>query len=72
MMVRFLTHAQASLLTDMIHRSFQLRTDMALSTDKEFKPYAQKYAKDEDAFFSDFSKAFSKCVSALLSLLLPS
>ena len=69
MMVRFLTHAQASLLTDMIHRSFQLRTDMALSTDKEFKPYAQK---DEDAFFSDFSKAFSKCVLALLSLLLPS
>lgn len=45
---------------------------MALSTDKEFKPYAQKYAKDEDSFFSDFSKAFSKCVSALLSLRLPS
>lgn len=44
---------------------------MALSTDKDFKPYAQKYAKDEDAFFSDFSKAFSKCVPALLSLLLP-
>lgn len=38
----------------------QLRTDMALSTDKGFKPYAQKYAKDENAFFSDFSQAFSK------------
>ncbi|GAA5974323.1 hypothetical protein JCM8115_006761 [Rhodotorula mucilaginosa] len=44
------------------HSLMMLRTDMALSTDKEFKPYAQKYAKDEDAFFSDFSKAFSKLI----------
>lgn len=41
-----------------------LRTDMALTTDKEFRKYSQKYAKDEQAFFSDFSKAFSKCVAA--------
>ena len=40
---------------------------MALSTDKGFKPYAQKYAKDENAFFSDFSQAFSKCVFGALS-----
>ncbi|GAA5924321.1 hypothetical protein JCM3775_005658 [Rhodotorula graminis] len=39
-----------------------LRTDMALTTDKEFRKYSQKYAKDEQAFFSDFSKAFSKLI----------
>ncbi|GAA5914431.1 peroxidase [Sporobolomyces salmoneus] len=39
-----------------------LRTDMALSTDKGFKPTAQLYAKDENKFFSDFSKAFSKLI----------
>ncbi|GAA5824518.1 hypothetical protein JCM11251_000456 [Rhodosporidiobolus azoricus] len=39
-----------------------LRTDMALTTDKGFKPYAEKYAKDEQAFFGDFSKAFSKLI----------
>ncbi|GAA5906996.1 hypothetical protein JCM6882_000024 [Rhodosporidiobolus microsporus] len=45
-----------------------LRTDVALTTDKNFRPYAQKYAKDEQAFFADFSKAFSK----LLHLGVPS
>lgn len=38
----------------------QLRTDMALAQDKGFKPTAQLYAKDEEKFFSDFSKVFSK------------
>ncbi|BGP17066.1 hypothetical protein JCM10213_000296 [Rhodosporidiobolus nylandii] len=39
-----------------------LRTDMALTTDKAFKPHTQKYAKDEEAFFRDFSSAFSKLI----------
>lgn len=39
-----------------------LRTDMALTTDKAFKPTAQLYAKDENKFFSDFSKVFSKLI----------
>ncbi|BGP00316.1 heme peroxidase [Rhodotorula toruloides] len=39
-----------------------LRTDMALMTDKGFRQYTDKYAKDENAFFSDFSKAFSKLI----------
>ncbi|GAA6005528.1 hypothetical protein JCM11491_003674 [Sporobolomyces phaffii] len=39
-----------------------LRTDMALATDKGFKPTAQLYAKDEEKFFSDFSKVFSKLI----------
>lgn len=29
------------------------------STDPKFKPVVQEYAKDEDAFFRDFSKAFA-------------
>lgn len=32
-----------------------LPTDMALVEDKKFKPWVQKYAKDNDAFFQDFS-----------------
>ena len=28
--------------------------------DKKFKPFVEKYAKDEDAFFKDFSAAFSR------------
>lgn len=39
-----------------------LRTDMALTTDKAFRPWAEKYAKDEQLFFSDFAKAFSTFV----------
>lgn len=39
---------------------------MALSTDKAFKPTAQLYAKDENKFFSDFSKVFSKYVDIKL------
>ena len=48
-----------------------LRTDMALTTDKEFRKYSQQYAKDEQAFFGDFSKAFSKCVPLLARAALP-
>lgn len=32
-----------------------LPTDMALVQDKKFKPFVEKYAKDNDAFFKDFS-----------------
>jgi cytochrome c peroxidase len=37
-----------------------LMTDMALVQDKGFRPHTEKYAKSEDAFFNDFSKAFAK------------
>jgi len=37
-----------------------LSTDLALVTDKGFRQYAQKYAKDQDAFFADFSQAVCK------------
>jgi cytochrome c peroxidase len=33
---------------------------MAIVTDKGFKPFAEKYAQDEAAFFNDFSKAYGK------------
>lgn len=37
-----------------------LPTDLLLTTDPGFKPHAQLYARDKEAFFSDFSKAFKK------------
>lgn len=37
-----------------------LPTDMALVSDKTFKSYVDKYAKDEDAFFKDFSAVLVK------------
>lgn len=37
-----------------------LPTDMALVQDKSFKQYVEKYAKDEDAFFKDFSNVLLK------------
>lgn len=36
-----------------------LPTDMALLKDKEFSKWVKIYAKDENKFFGDFSKAFS-------------
>ncbi|KAK4684412.1 hypothetical protein P7C73_g5767, partial [Tremellales sp. Uapishka_1] len=39
-----------------------LPTDMALVKDKSFKGFAKKYAESEEAFFEDFSKAFSKLI----------
>jgi cytochrome c peroxidase len=32
-----------------------LPTDLALASDKSFKPWVEKYAKDEALFFTDFS-----------------
>ncbi|CAD0052390.1 unnamed protein product [Aureobasidium pullulans] len=37
-----------------------LPTDMALIKDKSFKSYVEKYAKDNDAFFKDFSNVVMK------------
>lgn len=37
-----------------------LPTDMALLWDKEFRKYVVEFAKDEDAFFKAFAKAFQK------------
>jgi cytochrome c peroxidase len=37
-----------------------LPSDIALIQDPEFKKSVEMYAKDEDLFFKDFAKAFSK------------
>ena len=37
-----------------------LPADLALLHDPEFKKYVELYAKDEKAFFNDFSAAFAK------------
>jgi len=37
-----------------------LPSDIALIHDPVFRKYVELYAKDEDAFFKDFAKAFSK------------
>lgn len=37
-----------------------LPSDMVFLTDPEFKKYVELYAKDEDLFFNDFAKAFTK------------
>jgi cytochrome c peroxidase len=45
-----------------------LPSDMALIADPAFKKWVEIYAKDEDRFFADYAKAFSK----LLHLGVPS
>lgn len=40
-----------------------LPSDMALKTDPEFRPIAELYARDQSAFFRDFSAAYSKLLS---------
>lgn len=37
-----------------------LPTDMAIIQDKQFRPYVEKYAKDNDLFFKDFSAVLVK------------
>ncbi|KAL2000620.1 hypothetical protein VTN02DRAFT_2846 [Thermoascus thermophilus] len=37
-----------------------LPTDLALVKDKEFKKHVERYAKDSDVFFKEFSEAFVK------------
>ena len=40
-----------------------LPTDMALMTDDKFRPHVLHYAKNEEAFFDDFSDVFAKLTS---------
>ncbi|BFZ53212.1 heme peroxidase [Savitreella phatthalungensis] len=37
-----------------------LPTDMALIKDKSFRPWVEKYAKDQDLFYKDFANVFTK------------
>ena len=37
-----------------------LPSDIAMIQDPEFKKYVEMYAKDQELFFKDFAKAFSK------------
>lgn len=37
-----------------------LMTDAVIFTDEKFKPYAEKYAADEKAFFEDYAKSHAK------------
>lgn len=37
-----------------------LPTDIALVKDKEFKKHVERYAKDSEVFFKEFSDAFVK------------
>lgn len=45
---------------DSTGKLMMLPSDMAMILDPEFKKYVELYAKDEEAFFKDFAKAFSK------------
>ena len=40
-----------------------LPTDLCLIQDEKFLPFVKYYAQDQDAFFNDFSQAFSKLLS---------
>jgi len=40
-----------------------LPSDIALIEDPKFKVWVEKYAKDKDLFFQDFSAAFAKLIS---------
>lgn len=42
------------------HDLMMLEADLAFRDDPKFRQYTEKYAKDEDAFFNDFAKAFEK------------
>lgn len=45
---------------DSTGKLMMLPADIALIQDSEFKKYVELYAKDENTFFADFAKAFSK------------
>ena len=40
-----------------------LPTDICLTTDSGFRPYVEKYAADQEAFFRDFSAALAKLLA---------
>ena len=37
-----------------------LPTDIAFIKDSSFRPWVEKYAKDEELFFNDFASAYSQ------------
>jgi len=37
-----------------------LPTDLCLTSDAAFRPWVEKYAKDEELFFKDFASAWTK------------
>ena len=40
--------------------TMMLISDLALMEDKKFRVYVDKYAEDQDAFFSDFAESYQK------------
>ncbi|KAK9733421.1 hypothetical protein RND81_04G067300 [Saponaria officinalis] len=48
------------LLSDEKEGLIQLPSDKALLEDPVFRPYVEKYAQDEDAFFADYAEAHLK------------
>eukprot|EP00816_Leptocylindrus_hargravesii_P009824 CAMPEP_0196808532 /NCGR_PEP_ID=MMETSP1362-20130617/8523_1 /TAXON_ID=163516 /ORGANISM="Leptocylindrus danicus, Strain CCMP1856" /LENGTH=320 /DNA_ID=CAMNT_0042182911 /DNA_START=17 /DNA_END=979 /DNA_ORIENTATION=- len=48
---------------DATGKLMMLPSDIALIQDPEFKKYVELYAKDQDVFFKDFAKAFSKLLA---------
>ncbi|KAJ4979034.1 hypothetical protein NE237_009814 [Protea cynaroides] len=48
------------LLTGEKEGLLQLPTDKVLAEDPAFRPYVEKYAADEDAFFADYAEAHMK------------
>jgi L-ascorbate peroxidase len=48
------------LLTGEKEGLIQLTSDKALLTDPVFRPFVEKYAADEDAFFADYAEAHQK------------
>lgn len=45
-------------LEDKTGELMMLPSDIVLTQDPAFKPWVEKYAKDEDLFFKDFASAF--------------
>ena len=43
-------------------KTMMLISDLALVSDDKFRPYVEKYAADENAFFQDFAKAYQKLI----------
>jgi len=41
-------------------QTMMLISDMALKTDDGFRPYVEKYAADQQAFFDDYAASFQK------------
>eukprot|EP00746_Dinoflagellata_sp_MGD_P088464 gnl/MRDRNA2_/MRDRNA2_35002_c0_seq1.p1 gnl/MRDRNA2_/MRDRNA2_35002_c0~~gnl/MRDRNA2_/MRDRNA2_35002_c0_seq1.p1 ORF type:complete len:436 (+),score=60.79 gnl/MRDRNA2_/MRDRNA2_35002_c0_seq1:61-1368(+) len=53
------------------NRLMMLESDLALIKDPKFRPYVEKYAKDQSLFFTDFAAAFSRLLELGCSGLKP-